>query len=144
VRAADGAAAGDAVVALPITVAVLAFPVPILELFGAEFAAGGAEVLRLLAVMQLLNVLTGPVGVVLGMLGEQRALAALIASGLVLNVGLNLLWIPSHGGLGAAWSALVAHTAWNVVGAVWIARRLGVDCTVLSLLRGRRGAGAAP
>lgn len=30
-------------------------------------------------------------------------------AGLVLNVGLNLLWVPEHGALGAAWATAVAY-----------------------------------
>jgi O-antigen/teichoic acid export membrane protein len=36
-----------------------------------------------------------------------------VATALVLNIGLNWMWIPRYGGLGAAWATLVAYSvAW--------------------------------
>jgi PST family polysaccharide transporter len=38
-----------------------------------------------------------------------------VFAALVINIGLNLLWIPAHGGIGAAWATLIAYScAWVV------------------------------
>ena len=37
---------------------------------------------------------------------------------LVLNVGLNLLWIPRHGFLGSSWATLVTEAAYFALGAI--------------------------
>lgn len=39
--------------------------------------------------------------------------------GLMVNVVLNLLWIPTHGALGAAWATLISYTVCGVV-ATWL------------------------
>ncbi|HPF27280.1 MAG TPA: polysaccharide biosynthesis C-terminal domain-containing protein [Steroidobacteraceae bacterium] len=122
-----------AAIAAPTALAVFILASTLLGLFGHEYQVG-ANVLRVLVAMQLINVLTGPVGTLLGMLGLQRSLAYLIAGGLLINFLLNLYFIPLYGAAGAAWSSLIAHTTWNVAGAWTIRRRLGVDCTVLSIL----------
>jgi O-antigen/teichoic acid export membrane protein len=44
-------------------------------------------------------------------LGAERAYAFAAWSAALLNVGLNLALIPSHGGLGAAWATLAAEAA---------------------------------
>lgn len=54
--------------------------------------------------------------------------ASLSWLGLVVNVILNLWWIPAHGALGAAWATLVAYTVcgllatWLVPDLRWLAR----------------------
>ena len=41
----------------------------------------------------------------------------------IMNVGLNLAWIPQHGALGAAWATLVSYTLCGI-GATWLVRDL--------------------
>jgi hypothetical protein len=51
------------------------------------------------------------------------------------HVVLCVVLIPKYGLIGAAWSALAAHAAWNLAGAVIVWRITGVDCSVLDWLR---------
>lgn len=121
------------IAAVPLSVGVIWFARPLLELLGEGYASA-ASCLQLLAFMQLLNVLTGAVGTILSMSGHQSLLVRLLAFGLLVNAILNLVLIPRFGAHGAAWSALFAHTAWNVAGVVLIRRRLDLDCTILAAL----------
>lgn len=115
--------------------AILAFGAEwFLGIFGEGFAPA-ASALRLLALMQVLNVLTGPVGILLSMTGRQRILAALLAAGFAMHFVLCLILIPRYGLIGAAWSALAAHAAWNLAGAVIVWQVAAVDCSVLDWLR---------
>lgn len=41
----------------------------------------------------------------------------------LMNVGLNIAWIPAHGALGAAWATLVSYTLCGI-GATWLVRDL--------------------
>jgi O-antigen/teichoic acid export membrane protein len=125
-----------AVAAVPLSVGVMAFAAPLLSLLGEGYASA-AGCLQLLALMQLLNVMTGSVGTILSMSGQQVLLVRLLVSGLAINAILNLILIPPFGAEGAAWSALIAHTAWNVVGAMLVWRRLGLDCTILAVFHAR-------
>ena len=43
--------------------------------------------------------------------GEPLILIGIFVPALILNILLNLLWIPSHGGIGAAWASNVSYTA---------------------------------
>lgn len=107
---------------------------PVMALFGPEFREG-ATALRILAVSQLANVLTGPTGIVLSMSGLERRLVQLLAGGLLLNVVLNVLWIPAFGLVGAAAASLVSQAAWNLVAVVVIRLQLGLDVTPFDLVR---------
>lgn len=121
-------------VALPLAVLAAVGASWLLGLLGSGFESAAA-CLQVLAVMQAINVLTGPVGSVLSMTGHQQSLVGLIAFALCVNVLLNLAWIPGYGAVGAAFSALVSHTAWNLLGVVIVQKRLGVDCSVADLWR---------
>lgn len=120
--------------AVPCSILLLVAAEPIMGMFGREFREA-APALRILVLSQLLNVFTGPTGLVLAMTGQDRSLAVLLFAGLALNALLNLLWIPAYGLVGAAASALVAHAAWNIAGVFLIRSRLAIDVTPLDLLR---------
>lgn len=46
-----------------------------------------------------------------------------------MNAGLNWLWIPDHGGLGAAWATLLSYTlAWVLTSHLMPALRDSADC----------------
>jgi O-antigen/teichoic acid export membrane protein len=93
--------------ALPMFLVVLTFPAELLGLLGDGYA-GGARAVAVLAVGQMINLGTGAVGVILVMSGRQNRLLALSATTLVLNVLLNLLWIPRFGLTGAALATAVS------------------------------------
>ena len=122
------------VAAVPAVLILLVAAEPVMEIFGPEFR-GAAPALRLLALSQLLNVLTGPTGMVLSMTGQESILVRLLFGGLLINVVLNLAWIPEYGILGAAGSALIAQCAWNLAAVVVVRARLSLDITPLDLLR---------
>jgi O-antigen/teichoic acid export membrane protein len=123
--------------------AVSAIPAAAILALGAEWFLGifgegfrtAAPALRILALMQVLNVLTGPVGILMSMTGRQRNLALLLAAGFAMHFVLCVVLIPKYGLIGAAWSALAAHAAWNLAGAVIVWRVAGIDCSVLDWLR---------
>lgn len=123
-----------AAVALPLAILAATMAPWLLGLLGPGFASA-AVCLQLLALMQMINVLTGPVGTVLTMTGHQRSLVGLLAFGLCVNVLLNIAWIPDHGASGAALAALVSHSAWNLVGVAIVRSRIGVDCSIVSAWR---------
>ena len=120
--------------ALPIALLLVLFAEPVLGTFGGGFRAA-FPILQILAGMQVVNVLTGPVGVLMSMTGQQNRLAALLAGGLGVHILLCVFLVPEYGAVGAAWSAFVAHGAWNVVGVFLVRRQLGIDCSVFDWLR---------
>lgn len=100
--------------ALPALVVLLAFPDELLRLFGPRFVAG-ASVTVVLAAGKLVESATGPCGVVLNRSGRPRLSMIDNVGALVLNIGLNLWLIPTHGILGAAIAWAVSLTLVNVV-----------------------------
>ena len=119
-------------VALPAALTLIMGGRLILGAFGERFtAAQGA--LGILALVQLFNVATGPVGLLLGMSGHQNRLVAYLGIGLAVNFLLNLWWIPLYGLNGAACSTAIAHVIWNSLGILFIWKKLRINCTPLPL-----------
>lgn len=89
------------VLSAPLFIVIFLFPEWLLGLFGPEFIAG-ATALRLLALGQLVNILSGPLGSVLLMTGEERWSARISVASLVLLALLCATVIPAYGLNGAA------------------------------------------
>ena len=98
----------------------------LLGIFGVEFQAR-VPALLVLTVGQMLNAFTGPTGVLLWVTGREQILAKLLGASLLINLLLNLWWIPLFGVVGAAYATVVAYTAWNVVAVFVIRRQMGIN-----------------
>jgi O-antigen/teichoic acid export membrane protein len=109
--------------------AVIVFSSPLLALYGQEFRAG-APVLLVLAVGQIVNGATGPVGFLLNMTGHERVNARILAWIAGANLVLNPPAILLFGALGAALVTATLGAVKNLL-TWWVARdRLGVDSSV--------------
>jgi O-antigen/teichoic acid export membrane protein len=86
---------------LPIFVTIVIFAKPLLAIFGEDFIAG-ATGLTILAFSTLFNASTGPCGSIVTMTGRSRLTLANSIVYLVVNVGLDLFFIPRWGMIGAA------------------------------------------
>ncbi|MBX9925031.1 MAG: lipopolysaccharide biosynthesis protein, partial [Hyphomicrobiaceae bacterium] len=80
---------------------------PILALFGPGFS-DAYPVMTILVAGFLLRSAMGPAEILLNMLGEQRVCAAIMLSGAVVSIILNLLLVPIYGTLGAAVATAIA------------------------------------
>jgi len=89
------------VISAPLFVVALGFPEWALGLFGPEFVPA-APALRILALGQLVNVVSGPLGTVLLMTGEERASMILSVFSLIVLGVLSVTLIPAYGLIGAA------------------------------------------
>ncbi|MDH5525843.1 MAG: oligosaccharide flippase family protein [Nitrospirota bacterium] len=101
----------------------------ILGWFGDAFVAG-TVVLAILVAGQLFNSFCGSVGYLMVMTGGQAAVARVVGVATVLNVAMNLALIPPFGIVGAAVATAAALAGWNVVLAVLVRGRLGINATV--------------
>jgi O-antigen/teichoic acid export membrane protein len=110
---------------LPVFVALVTFARPVLGIFGAGFGAG-ATALVIMAVGQLANVMTGPVGYLLMMTGNERLMRNIMIGAASLNVALQLALIPPIGIEGAAIATAVSLAALNLVTAAFAYRQLHV------------------
>ena len=113
------------IITIPLAIVLIAIaPVLCATLFGDEFR-GSADDLRVLCL--------GAFGIVaVKLLGDaltaqRRPLRATAAAGigLVFTVGLDLILIPPHGGLGAAVASTVAYAAAGIAAGVLFTRTLG-------------------
>jgi len=102
------------VLSAPLFVVMLAFPRLWMGIMGPEFKQG-ASVLVVLAIAQLMGVLTGPAGIVLAMRDRPglNLLNNVLAWGS--NLFLALLLVPRFGALGAAWAYLVGVIVMGVL-----------------------------
>ncbi len=82
----------------------------IMSIYGPGFGSG-AVVLMILSVGQLVNVGTGPVGMLLEMTGKQRITLSMGLILVVVNIILNLWLIPLFGATGAALATAISVTA---------------------------------
>lgn len=99
--------------ALPLCAIMLVFPAELLGLFGQEFSRG-VPLLRILALGQLVNAATGPVGFALLMSGRERLFAITTATTAAVGVVALLVVIPRAGALGAAWVSAASLAVLNL------------------------------
>ncbi|MDN6279756.1 MAG: flippase [Psychroflexus sp.] len=104
---------------------IIVFHQWILEFFGKEFIAG-ATVLILLCIGQLVNSISGSVGVILQMTGHQRKYRNIVFLALIVNVVLNISLTPFYGAIGIAISTVVSMALWNIIGAIYLKRKMNV------------------
>lgn len=120
------------VFAMPILLAMIIFPDMFLVFFGNEFSSA-APALRVLAIGQMINVLTGPVDHLLSMSGHEKELrnASFISGTTCLVFG--FLLIPSFGVVGAAYAIALAVIIQNFISLYFVEKYLGIN--MLSFLR---------
>jgi O-antigen/teichoic acid export membrane protein len=131
------AARGIAFFCVPAGLVLVFAGEPILGLFGAEFKAG-YRALVILAGGQLVNALSGSVGLLTMMTGHQGRAVRVVAVCVLLNILLNAILIPRFGIAGAAAATAATTILSNLLLLVYVVRHLGINPTAFTL--GRRGA----
>jgi O-antigen/teichoic acid export membrane protein len=101
-------------ICLPIAVISFFFAGEIIHLlFGKEYVLGGSvTALRILICAFLFNMASGPAGVII--LSSEERLKKFVpfaAAITMLNIGLNILWIPKYGFFGASFSTFICSVA---------------------------------
>ena len=112
--------------ALPIVGFMLLFPEWLMWLFGEEYKAG-ANLLRILAVGQFINVMTGSVGFLLSMSGHERDLRNVVFICGPMAIILALILTPLYGVTGAAVATAIALASQNLLAVGMVKRRLGFN-----------------
>lgn len=129
-------------VALAVTVALVAAGGPVLRgVFGSEFGVA-ATALAILAGGQLVNASLGSAGTVLMMTGHERDAAVAVGVGAVVNVALNAVLVPLFGIEGAASATAVSVVTWNVILTRRSVRIVGLDPSVFGVFTRGRSTGA--
>lgn len=115
------------VIAFPVVALLWLFSEQVMGIFGEEFR-GGAPLLRVLAVAQLVNAATGPVGELLAMCGHERDWRnSTFMAGATVIAG-SALMIPLFGVMGAATATACGIVVHNLLTAWYVRKRLGFFC----------------
>ncbi|WP_167443631.1 flippase [Thalassospira xianhensis] len=116
--------------ALPPFLAFMLFGEEIVTfLVGAEYAAAHLP-LAILAGGQVINAITGSVGMLLAMTGFERDTARIVVASATLNIILNLMLIPAFGMVGAAIATAFALSAQMVTLWVILRARLKINSSM--------------
>ncbi|MFP4317199.1 MAG: flippase [Desulfovibrionales bacterium] len=126
-----------ALFASPIVLACVLIPDLVMSIFGAEFTKGG-PVLAILGVGQFVNVITGSVGYLLVMTGQERVWRNLMAVSAAMCLALNGLLIPQFGVVGAAVAMASSLSLLMFLAVYMVWRSLGI-VTIPFLPMGRTG-----
>lgn len=104
----------------------------LLSIFGDTFDSM-YPILIVLSVGQLVNVVAGPVGVVMKMTNQQATYAKVMLGSVIINAILNLILIPSLGALGAAIASAIGLISVNLVSWYICNRNLNINVGLISL-----------
>lgn len=115
---------------VPATLVIAFFGEEILGLFGPAFRVA-YEPLLIIAVGQLVNAVTGPVGYLLTMTGNQSLSVRIEATTAATAIVLCLVLVPRYGLLGAAWADAIANVFRNLALYVAVWRRLGIRASIV-------------
>ncbi len=118
---------------LPIIIGLVVFGSWYLSLFGSEFSQG-TKALIILCVGQIVNVVTGSVGLLLNMTGNERYTSISRGGSTILNIILNALLIPHWGLEGAAIATASSSILINIENTIWVRKKLGIHCSVFGKL----------
>ncbi len=112
----------------PVALTLIIFRTQLLSIFGPEFAAAGLA-LVIMVCGQFVNTACGPAGVVLMMTKHERAAAVGVGAGLLVNIALNVLLVPSLGVDGAAIGTAASRVIWNLALAAYASIQLKINTT---------------
>jgi O-antigen/teichoic acid export membrane protein len=110
---------------LVITFCLFCFGESLLGLFGPEFVTG-LSALKLLAIGQLVNAATGPVGYLMSLTGHQNTSARILGVSVLVSLALHTLLIPFFALEGAAGATMLSMCLWNIWLCVLVRKRLRI------------------
>jgi O-antigen/teichoic acid export membrane protein len=121
-------------ISLVVCAVVIGFgPLILTNIFGKQFADAYAAMV-ILTVGQVVNSMTGSVGLLLTMTEHQSTALAILCIGTATGAGLTALLVPQFGMIGAAIASVVSTSLWNCSMWVFSCKRLGYDPSVFSLV----------
>ena len=115
---------------LVLCLAFACYPHFFLNLFGEDYLLGTTPLI-VLGFGQLFNIFMGPVGNALNMANSERIVFRTSALTLVLNLVLNFILIPSYGLIGAASATVFTLALWNILLAIQLKMKHGINVSIL-------------
>ena len=108
----------------PVVLCFLLFPELLMGMFGESFKAGTLALI-FLTLGQFVNAISGSVGYILQMTGNQVYYQNVILIGSIINILMNFVLIPIYGITGAAIASAVSMVYWNVAFGYKVKKILG-------------------
>jgi O-antigen/teichoic acid export membrane protein len=112
--------------AMPMLFIIFTFPEVILGFFGEEYIQA-ALILKILAIGQFINVVTGSVGYILNMTGHEKDMRNVVFLSGPIGLILALILTPIYGTLGAAIATSIAVASQNLLAVFFVKKRLGFN-----------------
>ncbi|GLB52897.1 multidrug transporter [Neptunitalea chrysea] len=107
---------------IPVLIMLFLIPKTILGFFGTAYTEAYISLL-ICTFGQFINVFSGSVGVYLNMTGRQFIFQRILLVALVLNLILNIYFIPDYGMNGAAVSTAISMIFWNLLAVYYVYRK---------------------
>jgi O-antigen/teichoic acid export membrane protein len=114
------------ITSLPLILIIWVFPDKIMALFGKGFI-GGVWFLRVLALGQFINVITGSVGYLLTMSGHEKDMRNITVISGAVAIILALILNPIFGAMGSALATAIAVASTNLMAVGLVKKRLGFN-----------------
>ncbi len=127
------------ILAAPLFVFLFIFSNFTMSLFGDDFTEGGI-LLRVLLLGKFVNVMLGPVGLLLIIGGREKLMRNTAMFSSIIIISVNLILLPRIGVMGAAIASSVADIAQNLLAAYFVFREFKV-ITIPKLFRSRLSSG---
>jgi O-antigen/teichoic acid export membrane protein len=126
-----------AVFAFPLTLVTILFGKWMLGFFGIGFDSAYTALVILVA-GQLINTLSGSVGLLMAMTGHQNQSAFIMGVCFFINILLNLVFISYWGINGAALATSLSAMLWNILLLIYIRKNIDLDPTLLFLFKKKK------
>lgn len=120
---------------LPLLLCCVIAPAQMMELFGSNFGEG-AWALVMIAIAQFINAISGSVGVIMQMTGQERPWGVILLFTTIMNVIMMLVLVPEYGINGAAASLMTVMIVNNIAGAVWLKMKLNIRTFYIPFISG--------
>jgi O-antigen/teichoic acid export membrane protein len=127
-------ARGIFIFTFPISVLLIVFGRQVLALFGTEFIQGYSTLVILIC-GQMINALTGFVGLLMTMSSHQREAAWIVGISALMNIVFNGMLIPVFGMIGAGFATAMTTILWNIIMFFYVQHHLGINPTIFVRLR---------
>jgi len=119
---------------IPLASILLIFPKFFMGIYGSDFLIG-VEVLRWLIVGRIVNALSGSVGSLMQMTGQQNNYMKILIVGSIINVTLNYVLIPIYGIKGAAFASVFSLSFWNLTMVYNVKKKFGFSTFYIPFIR---------
>ncbi len=110
---------------LAIASILIIFAKPVLGIFGPEFVVASWQ-LKILVLGQVVNALSGSVGLLMLMTGHQNQAVVVYGYAALINVVLNGILIPILGSIGAAIATSLTMALWNIWLVFLVVKNIGI------------------